>query len=254
MSNQARRPKGTEAGGQFAASQNPESNVNLGGLAVSSEALHELITRANEQTETIKSLRQRVAELSRYTQSTPVVNCAYAVDEAIDVLTRSDLWDGGSGAKFDVVLLGLKEARSELLFLAESKDPDVVAKWREQEFKIRAFEGGDESMSDEEYETIRDERDALYAKIVRLNLAEQPVGVTSATFMGWDIDRASENANEWFFDEGGFEPLTSEEWGEVIDVHLSSSRNIDHASDMLSDEMHVAMEKIKEQRSANGAS
>jgi hypothetical protein len=138
-------------------------------LPISEEGLRELVGRAVEQTEDIKSLRQQIGELERTAPSRPVIDCAYAVDEAIDVLTR---WEAGSGADPTDVLIGLMETRAELFNLAESKNPDVVAAWHGCESRIRDFEAGNESISDEEFDKLRDEREALFVDIVRMSLAK----------------------------------------------------------------------------------
>jgi AcrR family transcriptional regulator len=138
-------------------------------LPISEEGLRELVGRAVEQTEDIKSLRQQIGELERTVPSRPILNCVYAVDEAIDELTR---WDGGSGSNPTDVLENLKDVRSELFVIAESRIPEVVAAWNEREERIRAYEDHDDSISDEEYEILRDEREALFVDIVRTSLAE----------------------------------------------------------------------------------
>lgn len=101
-----------------------------------------------------------VMDLAAYRLSA-LTRCALAVDEAIDTLTQ---WDGGSGADPADVLANLSEARDEI-FLAAS--PSLVEQWRDREAKIRAHElvGSGSPLSDDEYEVIRDERDATFRKI-----------------------------------------------------------------------------------------
>lgn len=130
---QKHRPKGTETGGQFASDANPESTVLLDYDAITS--------RANAP--------GRLQGLTR---------CAYAVDEAIDTLTR---WDGGSGTDQADVLAHLIEVREEIFAAA---DPVLVGQWRDLEKVVRDMEG--EHMTDEDdYEVRRDEREALFQRI-----------------------------------------------------------------------------------------
>ncbi len=126
-----RQPKGTETGGQFAPDVNPESTV--------------VLTSGGES----RSRLQRLTE------------CAYAVDEAIDTLTR---WDGGSGADPADVLAHLIDVRDEIFAGAS---PELVEQWRDLENKIRDFERDPESslLDDDEYEVARDEREAMFQKI-----------------------------------------------------------------------------------------
>ena len=134
--NQKRQPKGTNTGGQFAPDLNPESTVVLDVGVTASTA-------------TASARLQRLTE------------CAYAVDEAIDTLTR---WDGGSGADPADVLAHLVDVREEIFAMAS---PALVEQWRDTEAKIREFESDPDSspLDDEEYEVARDEREALFQKI-----------------------------------------------------------------------------------------
>ena len=87
-----------------------------------------------------------------------LTRCAYAVDEAIDTLTR---WDGGSGTDPADVLANLVEVREEIFAAA---NPGLVEQWRDLEKVVRDME--DEHMTDEDdYEVRRDEREALFQRI-----------------------------------------------------------------------------------------
>lgn len=202
---QVRQPKGTATGGQFASSANPESTLALndevgidltqpvespdqaiawceGELAKTIGEYDEMVSTGMSEDPDALELRdymdelrdqlvghQRdmIAELRKGAQgaaSTRVLGLtrsAYAVDEAIDTLTR---WDGGSGANPADVLEHLIDVREEI-FLAAS--PSLVEQWRDKESKIREFERnpGASGLDDDEYEVMRDEREALFQRI-----------------------------------------------------------------------------------------
>ena len=129
------------------------------------------------QKDVIRRHKERIAELEKSTAAKEEVvhranahgrlqgltSCAYAVDEAIDTLTR---WDGGSGADPADVLAHLIEVREEI-FAAAS--PELVEQWRDLETKIRGYENvpvdGAVGEFEDEYEAWRDEREALFQSI-----------------------------------------------------------------------------------------
>ena len=113
--------------------------------------------------------RDLIAELrtNRPARLLGLARCAYAVDEAVDSLTR---WDGGGGSNPADMLRNLIEVRDEV-FLAAS--PELVEQWRNKEAKIREFERDCElsPLDDDEYEVMRDEREALFQQIYEEALA-----------------------------------------------------------------------------------
>jgi hypothetical protein len=238
QTSQSRQPKGKREGGQYAESKNPEPTVDLApidgrrdaivdriidnelrrSIAVDREKLENVDDLENDeeiellqdvvdqQADLISRQDQRIAELARSQMSNPIVNCAYAVDEAIDVITR---WEAGSGADPTDVLIGLMETRAELFNLAESKNPDVVAAWHGCESRIRDFEAGNESISDEEFDKLRDEREALFVDIVRMSLAKSnETRAEVVAGISWTKSDAEAMAGA---------PITDEQWLRVTD-------------------------------------
>jgi hypothetical protein len=155
--NQKRQPKGTNTGGQFAPDVNAESTVVLDGVIIAVQRHVEINSEGESLDGDIGAayLADGRSRLQRLTE------CAYAVDEAIDVLTR---WDGGSGADPADVLAHLVEVREEIF---AASDPQLVEHWRDTEAKIRGFENDPDSspLDDDGYEVARDEREALFQKI-----------------------------------------------------------------------------------------
>ena len=90
-----------------------------------------------------------------------LTSCAYAVDEAIDTLTR---WDGGSGSDPADVLAHLIDVREEIFAAA---NPELVEQWRGIEAKVREYENDPDSspLDDDGYEVARDERETAFQKI-----------------------------------------------------------------------------------------
>ncbi len=133
MTQQKRQPKGTQTGGQFAPDSNPESTVRL-------EPMPEWAPDTTSQ----------VAVLAR---------CAFRVDEALDVFSRLGYDD-------DPIIKGqidaMTDARDEILDCAR---PELAERWRSAESRIRAHERGEGSMTDPEYEELRDVREETFAEI-----------------------------------------------------------------------------------------
>jgi hypothetical protein len=237
QTSQSRQPKGKREGGQYAESKNPEPTVDLApidgrrdaivdriidnelrrSIAVDREKLENVDDLENDeeiellqdvvdqQADLISRQDQRIAELARSQMSNPIVNCAYAVDEAIDVLTR---WEAGSGADPTDVLIGLMETRAELFNLAESKNPDVVAAWHGCESRIRDFEAGNESISDEEYDKLRDEREARFVEIVQMVAKSNETSTAPVAGISWAKSDAEAMAGV---------SLSDEEWSRVTE-------------------------------------
>lgn len=129
---QKRQPKGTETGGQFAASANPESTLDL----------------ANENSEATRE--GRIVALS---------TCARAVDEMLDWYERFKL---GMVNDLDEQMRVLSDAREEVLLNAYQPR---AGSWRSLEQQIRHTES--EGIDDPNLDMLRDEREEVYFKIVR---------------------------------------------------------------------------------------
>lgn len=129
-----RQPKGTSTGGQFAPDSNPESTVRL-------EAMPDWAPDVDLQKRTI-------------------ARCAFRVDEALDVFARIGLYDDDPYIKDQIN--AMTEARDEILDCAR---PELAARWRSAESRIRAHERGEGSMTDAGYEELRDVREEAFAEI-----------------------------------------------------------------------------------------
>ncbi len=131
---QTRQPKGTEAGGQFAASTNPEATVRL---------------------DPMPEWAPDVA-LQRMT----IARCAFRVDEALEVFARTGLYDDDPYIKDQIN--AMSEARDGILDCAR---PELAERWRSAEARIREHERGGGSMTDAEYEELRDVREETFYEI-----------------------------------------------------------------------------------------
>ena len=131
---QNRDPKGTKTGGQFAADVNPESTVRL-------ESMPEWRPDIDVQ----------VRALAR---------CAFRIDEALDVFARLGIYDDDPIIKAQID--AMTEARDEVLDCAR---PELAERWRSAEIRIRAHERGEGSMTDQEYDVLRDVREESFSEI-----------------------------------------------------------------------------------------